>query len=130
MPIEVSCRKCGKAYRVKDERAGTKIKCKDCQTVIEVPQASEDDYADEMWSESATQPLRSRNKPRTNVAVKKTTGSTGGTLIKKVFGVLALLLAGVMVLGIGVQLTKGNVRSLGGLVVVAAVGGVGIKWLK
>ena len=130
MPIEVSCRKCGKAYRVKDERAGTKIKCKDCQTVIEVPQASEDDYADEMWSESATQPLRSRNKPRTNVAVKKTAGSTGGTLIKKVFGVLALLLAGVMVLGIGVQLTKGNVRSLGGLVVVAAVGGVGIKWLK
>jgi len=130
MPIEVSCRKCGKAYRVKDERAGTKIRCKDCQTVIEVPQTSEDDYGDQMWSEPAPQSLPPRNKSRATVALKNTPTSAGGSFFHKVFGVLALLLAGVMVLGIGLQLSKGNVRSLGGLVVVAAVGGVGIKWLR
>ena len=37
MAIEVSCRKCGKAYRVREERAGTKIRRKDCQATIAVP---------------------------------------------------------------------------------------------
>lgn len=31
MPIEVSCLNCGKEYRVREERAGTKIRCKECQ---------------------------------------------------------------------------------------------------
>ncbi len=98
--------------------------------MIEVPQTSEDEYGDEAWDEPAPQSLPPRNKPRTDVASKKTPSAAGGTPIKKVFGVLALLLAGLMVLGIGLQLIKGNVRSLGGLIAVAAVGGVGIKWLR
>lgn len=54
MAIEVSCGKCGKAYRVREDRAGTKIRCKECQSVISVPvveyEGDEDEYgfADEI----------------------------------------------------------------------------------
>ncbi|MGL4463689.1 MAG: hypothetical protein ACRC1K_16165 [Planctomycetia bacterium] len=39
MPIPVECEECGVAYRVKDDRAGTTIKCKDCGAPIKVPAA-------------------------------------------------------------------------------------------
>jgi len=41
MAIEVKCSnpQCGKIYRVKDEAAGKKFKCKQCQTVLVVPAA-------------------------------------------------------------------------------------------
>ena len=45
MPISVSCPHCGKEYNVKDEAAGKKFKCKECEAIVEVPaqgfQASE-----------------------------------------------------------------------------------------
>lgn len=71
MPIEVSCRKCGKAYRVKDERAGTKIRCKDCQTVIEVPQCEEffdvdgevESYADTSYSQQPVSAQGRKSRP-------------------------------------------------------------------
>jgi predicted Zn finger-like uncharacterized protein len=42
--IHITCPQCSKAYRVKPELAGKKIRCKDCQTVMPVPaEASDDD---------------------------------------------------------------------------------------
>jgi predicted Zn finger-like uncharacterized protein len=37
MTIEISCEKCGQGYRLKDELAGRKVKCKSCQAVFVVP---------------------------------------------------------------------------------------------
>ena len=37
MPISVSCPACGKEYNVKDEAAGKKFKCKECEAIVEVP---------------------------------------------------------------------------------------------
>jgi hypothetical protein len=39
MPLELICPNpvCARAYRVKDESAGKKLKCRNCGTVIEVP---------------------------------------------------------------------------------------------
>ena len=37
MPIAVSCQGCGKAYRVKDEHAGRRMRCPSCQGRIDVP---------------------------------------------------------------------------------------------
>lgn len=40
MPISVSCSACGKQYNVKDEAAGKKFKCKECEAIVEVPDGS------------------------------------------------------------------------------------------
>ncbi|HLQ46620.1 MAG TPA: hypothetical protein VK137_17890 [Planctomycetaceae bacterium] len=37
MPITVSCGSCGKSYRVPDDAAGKKMKCKDCGTLVSIP---------------------------------------------------------------------------------------------
>ena len=37
MPIKTHCPNCCKEYRVKDELAGRKFRCKDCQGVVAVP---------------------------------------------------------------------------------------------
>lgn len=37
MPISVSCPSCGHEYNVKDEAAGKKFKCKECEAIVEVP---------------------------------------------------------------------------------------------
>ena len=37
--IKFSCSKCDKAYRVSDDYAGKKVRCKECQTVNMIPAA-------------------------------------------------------------------------------------------
>ena len=37
MPIEIACPECEKVYKVKDDAAGKKFRCKECQTVIPIP---------------------------------------------------------------------------------------------
>lgn len=136
MAIDVRCRKCGKAYKLRDERAGSKIRCKECQAVIAVPEAAHEEdygeYGDDAWAE----PAQSSPPPKRRSAAKKTTKKTAtatsvaGFTLRKIFGVLALLLARVMCLGILMQLSKGNFRALSALLAVAGVGGVGMKWLR
>lgn len=43
MSISVACGDCHKQYNVKEEMAGKKFRCKECQTVIVVPEAEDDD---------------------------------------------------------------------------------------
>lgn len=132
MAIDVTCRKCGKEYRVREERAGTKIRCKECQGTIAVPSIvaddlyTNDDASDETWGQPERRGVSARSRTRTTSKIASASFFTA----KKLFGVLALVLAAVMCLGIVLQLASGNVRALGGFVAVAAVGGVGIKWLR
>ncbi len=39
--IEVQCPECGKTYKVKEEKAGKKVRCKQCSAVFTVPTAEE-----------------------------------------------------------------------------------------
>jgi Suppressor of fused protein (SUFU) len=41
MTIRVACDRCGKGYKVRDEFAGRKVKCKICQAVLDVPLPAE-----------------------------------------------------------------------------------------
>ena len=41
MPISVTC-DCGKGYRVSDDKAGKRFKCRECGTLLEVPESKAD----------------------------------------------------------------------------------------
>ena len=52
MPIKAKCRKCSKVYTVKDELAGKKFRCKQCEAPVTVPQPAvliEDDLEEDDW---------------------------------------------------------------------------------
>jgi hypothetical protein len=42
MPIDVICPGCHKLYRVADEKAGKKVRCRECSAAISVPAATQD----------------------------------------------------------------------------------------
>ena len=44
MAISVSCKKCGESYRVKDDKAGTRIRCKGCAAAISVPAGDDEEF--------------------------------------------------------------------------------------
>lgn len=46
MPISVNCPSCGRAYNVKDEAAGKKFRCKQCEAVVSVPESPADTEGD------------------------------------------------------------------------------------
>lgn len=79
MPISVNCPSCGRAYSVKDDAAGKKFRCKQCEAVVSVPDApseaegdpwdnldlsaADDPYADGDTDEAPAQlPVRRRKK--------------------------------------------------------------------
>lgn len=39
MPIEIACAQCGKKYRINEDKAGKKFRCKQCESLILVPVA-------------------------------------------------------------------------------------------
>lgn len=52
MPLNVVCPDCGYAHRVKDQYAGRRIKCKGCDSVLQVPDALDEGFAvDDEFSE-------------------------------------------------------------------------------
>lgn len=53
MSISVACPSCGRPYNVKDDAAGKRFKCKDCEAIVEVPAGGgEDDFADDDYGEA------------------------------------------------------------------------------
>ena len=46
MPISVECRDCGAEYRVGDDKAGKKLKCKSCGTFIPIFAPDTDEFSD------------------------------------------------------------------------------------
>jgi phage FluMu protein Com len=39
--IEFDCTKCGKRYRVSDNYAGKRVRCKECRTINQIPSSRE-----------------------------------------------------------------------------------------
>lgn len=42
MPLKVHCERCGKNYRVRDELAGRRVRCKICKSILSVPQTGDE----------------------------------------------------------------------------------------
>lgn len=59
MAITIECGECFKRYRVKDERAGSTIRCKACGTTIDVPEGGD---VDEDYGQPVAAPAPSRRR--------------------------------------------------------------------
>lgn len=71
MTISVECPQCGKAYRVGDDKAGRKMKCKECDGVVAIP--ADDEFGDDDFAE-VPRPGRRRNPPSANQRQSKKKG--------------------------------------------------------
>lgn len=95
MPISVGC-KCGRKFRVKDEAAGKKVRCPDCQKILLVPDPEDfesedvDDWEEELPPRRASPP-RSKGKKSSS---KAKSSNVGMTILKVVVGVSAFLVSG------------------------------------
>ncbi|HSG71477.1 MAG TPA: hypothetical protein VLA12_13735 [Planctomycetaceae bacterium] len=54
MTISLSCDTCGRSYQLKDEAAGRKIRCKDCESILTVPELNAG-FDDDPWGDSSSQ---------------------------------------------------------------------------
>ncbi|QDU06666.1 DUF1559 domain-containing protein [Gimesia aquarii] len=95
MSISFKCKKCGKGYKVGDDKAGKKIKCRQCAAPVQIPKAEVDDFSED-WEEEAeyTPPTRrrARSKPKKQSKKKSASGSNQSVLI-------AFCIVGVLVVG-------------------------------
>lgn len=90
MSIEVTCDDCGRDFRVNDANAGRTVRCK-CGAAVHVP--DDDDFEDD------APPRRSTQKRR-----KSKSGGDGsmiGVVIGGAFGLVALLIVGILVIRTG-----------------------------
>jgi predicted Zn finger-like uncharacterized protein len=66
MAINVSCPACGRQYSVKDDAAGKRFKCKDCETIIDVPESGDEfgaeDYGETYGGDVGASPVPARRK--------------------------------------------------------------------
>lgn len=101
MTISFQCKKCGKSYKVSDEKAGKKFKCRQCTAPVRIPEADVDDFSDnweEEEAEYAPAPRRrprsasKKSKPKQNHKKKSSAGSNQNILI--IGGIIVLLALG------------------------------------
>ena len=103
MPIQVVCPNCDKTYKVKDEAAGKKLRCKTCETVIPIPAAdvAEPDPWDVLPEEgnenelppSELPPVQRKKRPQGQA--KRTRAGSGGGMPVTV--IVSIVLCGVMI---------------------------------
>ncbi|MDB5390036.1 MAG: hypothetical protein JWM11_5682 [Planctomycetaceae bacterium] len=82
MTIQVRCAECFQEFRVKDELAGKKIRCKGCQAVMTVSEAEEmdadsDDFGDDDGEEAP--PIKSKRTQNQGGSKSKKTGKKSGS---------------------------------------------------
>ncbi len=98
MAISVTCEKCGESYRVKDDKAGSRIRCKGCGGAISVP--SDDDDFDLDGEAEEEQPARRSGgaKGRKKAAGKAKPSGSNKVVLIAAGGVAAVALIGGLVL--------------------------------
>lgn len=126
MPIQVVCPKCDKAYKVKDESAGKKLRCKQCETVFPIPAAEEEgdpwdslpepDEDDELPPARRLPPVQ-RKKPQTKA--KRAKASSGDGVPVTI--IVSMAICGLMMLlnlaNLVMSLTQSNFTGVGGMLV-------------
>ncbi len=130
MAISVECSACGQSYRLKDEMAGRKIRCKGCQTPIEVPLAeSEEEWGEASWPAKgsghggASRKTKAvQKKSGSNKSLVVVIGSVAGLvlLVALVWGLLCLP-SGVLLQTIGLWRTRALPRWQAGLLAVGVL---------
>lgn len=102
MTIEFECKKCRKGYRVKDDFAGKRLRCKQCQAAIEVPQADPwdveadfEDYEEELPVQpKRTKKRKKRSRDSIPIAMIIAMSLLGFLVALEILRILAGLLAG------------------------------------
>src|SRR5579872_2817602 len=124
MPIQVVCPTCEKSYKVKDEAAGKKMRCKGCETVIPIPAPADVDQADP-WDalpeageegEATPQlpPVQRKKKPQPTSKRSRASASDGMPVTVIVSIVICGVIAAGSVVGMVLNLTQSNAGGAGG----------------
>ncbi len=126
MPIKAKCRKCSRDYTVKDELAGKKFRCKQCEAPVTVPQpavliedepeedewgsddfGSTDDFGDfseDDYDDIPARPKKRKKKPVVKKRRKKkrsssSSGSADPLFLVKVVGLIFVIVVGISAVG-------------------------------
>ena len=103
MAIKVKCSGCSKVYQVKDEAAGKKIRCKECDKLIPVPKPKapkveeEDDWLDAIEEDESEDELPRRvvrPKSKASTSTKKKVKRARPSMPGSAVGVVALCVIG------------------------------------
>lgn len=125
MSISVRCKKCSAKYKLKEELAGKKIRCRECQSPIRVPAPvveDEDDFLnalsgaeegssawDDMDEDPLPKPRKKKPKPKPKRKRKKqSSGNSAGIIISSILGI-ALLFGGI---GLRIAIKSGAIANL------------------
>ena len=138
MTISVQCDECFQSYKVRDDRAGQRLKCKSCGAKIRVPSA--DDEIEDLYEdyEPPGAPTRKQKKSapaKKKKKKKKSISISPGKIVKRTFGVLSLAIGVAMVVGAIYMLFAGDApdgrkaRPVYAFLVASGFLGVGKKWL-
>ncbi|MEZ6122288.1 MAG: hypothetical protein R3C49_03805 [Planctomycetaceae bacterium] len=141
MPIEIQCPDCSKRYRVKDELAGKTLPCKACGGRMKVgraapapPPPEEDLWGDGGFEdEPAYGSPPPRKKAKKAGSSKKSTASgssEGPSVLKRIGGILAIVLGALIAVSSVVALINGTPRAARGIGTGIIMIGVGIGWLR
>jgi len=110
MTINCECGNCGKEYRVSDERAGRKFRCRQCDADVHVPDGYEDEY--EVPSSPRRNPASKRRRSGgggKQTRSKKSKSNTNTSLIVGIGAGSIVLVAGIVV---GYFLLTGDSREV------------------
>lgn len=115
MSITVECKRCGKGYRLPEDKGGLKMKCRECDSVIEIPQLDfiADDDIEELDDLAPVQAVGVASTPNTAPAAtgwrSKKVQYTGAIAVVLVAaGVVLAILFGRGILGGQVAEKKKN----------------------
>ena len=100
MSVIVQC-DCGKKYKVGNDKAGKRIRCKACSGVVDIPMPKADPVVDE-WDDDGGdefnyEPLRPQTRKPTRAPVEKQSSANKVAIIAAAVGGGTLLLAGAIV---------------------------------
>jgi len=119
MPITIECSTCFQTYAVKSELAGKKIRCKECQSVILVPRKKERPTEPDPVDEDEFVPRPTRRSRKTSPRSRRARGFSLPALGS--MGLIAGIVGGVVLLGVGLVLLIFQPAILGALLSVAGV---------
>lgn len=138
MSIAVQCEECFQSYKVKEERAGQTLKCKSCGSKMRVPAVEEEledlsaDYGEPIAQPRKKKAIKAKKK---KTSTRKSLNISVGGIVKKTFGVLAMALGILILVGAVYALFAGDAadgrrsRPVGGLVMAGVCMSVGKRWL-
>ena len=99
MSITVQCPQCNKGCRVPDDKAGKRMKCKECDAMVPIP-ASDDEFGDDFGDDEFDDPqLTARRKSDgegTTKKPKKNSSSFTSPIQLAVGGVIAVAAVGIV----------------------------------